>query len=135
MACHKDIYILPFAGGTTFVQTSHNFTSENFPSGYPSNRTTTWNFETEPNQRLLLRFRNISTERIFDLISVGDGSFPSNYSRLLRWSGEDRDQKLAVLSTENRLWVTLQADTSLNDSGFNATVERVSAERIQGSLL
>ncbi|KAJ8042986.1 Adhesion G protein-coupled receptor L3 [Holothuria leucospilota] len=118
-------------GGTVFVQTSHNFTSENFPSDYPSNRTTTWNFETVPNQRLLLRFLHISTERIFDVISVGDGSFPSSYSRLLRCSGKDRDQKLAVLSTGNRLWVTLQADTSLDESGFTAMVERVSAERIQ----
>ncbi|KAJ8042984.1 Adhesion G protein-coupled receptor L3 [Holothuria leucospilota] len=92
---------------------------------YLNNNTKVWNFTTEPGAKLLLSFSRISIERIFDYITVGEGTIPSSRREFLRWSGEQVEDELMYLSSGHEIWLTFRKDGSVDSSGFEGMVQKV----------
>lgn len=74
---------------------------------------------------MLLKFRVLVTEDIWDRVRVGSGNTTDRLSYALYWSGGQPESDVQFLSSDNTLWVTFDTDFSVTRSGFAASVEAV----------
>ncbi|KAJ8022850.1 Neurotrypsin [Holothuria leucospilota] len=107
-----------------FVDSVYNFTSPNFPGEYPNNLDARWHFSTFEGFQLLLKFQALVTETCCDGVKVGNGN-STDRQVALHWRGGPPESEVQFLSSGNALWMTLKTDSSVNATGFEATIEVV----------
>ncbi|KAG4066297.1 hypothetical protein HA402_000521 [Bradysia odoriphaga] len=107
--------------GGVFKTRSSSFTSPRYPNNYDSNMYCEWFLEVEDNHRLSLTFIDFSIEDgcIHDSVKIYNG-YEKTDDRLMATLCGNEIPKTIYNSTDNKMLVVMQTDSSIEYKGFRA---------------
>lgn len=119
-------YSLIFFTENITVSSSVEFQSMSYPKGYLPDYQYTWYFTTQKDSHLQLTFKNITTEKSHDHVTVGEGDDASR-GQLMSLSGSPDVNSIKVTSSGFQMWVRFSSDESHHGAGIAGSVQRIKA--------
>ncbi|XP_067400598.1 bone morphogenetic protein 1 isoform X4 [Emydura macquarii macquarii] len=121
----RKLYRCP-ACGETLQDSQGNFSSPEFPNGYPAHIHCVWRISVTPGEKIILNFTSMDLYRSqlcwYDYVEVRDG-----YWRKATKRGKFCGSKLPepIISTDSRLWIEFRSSSNWVGKGFFAVYEAI----------
>ncbi|XP_073181516.1 bone morphogenetic protein 1 isoform X6 [Lepidochelys kempii] len=121
----RKLYRCP-ACGETLQDSQGNFSSPEFPNGYPAHVHCIWRISVTPGEKIILNFTSLDLYRSrlcwYDYVEVRDG-FWRKATQRGRFCGNKLPEP--IISTDSRLWIEFRSSSNWVGKGFFAVYEAI----------
>ncbi|XP_075767006.1 bone morphogenetic protein 1 isoform X3 [Pelodiscus sinensis] len=121
----RKLYRCP-ACGETLQDSQGNFSSPEFPNGYPAHMHCIWRISVTPGEKIILNFTTMDLYRSrlcwYDYVEVRDG-FWRKATQRGRFCGNKLPEP--IISTDSRLWIEFRSSSNWVGKGFFAVYEAI----------
>ncbi|XP_070562740.1 uncharacterized protein [Ptychodera flava] len=104
-------------------------TSPNYPKDYDNNIYCEWTITAAENFVVIVYLGDLNTENEYDWLDIGEGSTPTDDSRVFHMSGLDRPIEYWH-SDSNQVWITFTSDYSNTAKGFYVWITAIAADEV-----
>ncbi|XP_044861504.1 bone morphogenetic protein 1 isoform X4 [Mauremys mutica] len=121
----RKLYRCPVCG-ETLQDSQGNFSSPEFPNGYPAHVHCVWRISVTPGEKIILNFTSLDLYRSrlcwYDYVEVRDG-FWRKAAQRGRFCGNKLPEP--IISTDSRLWIEFRSSSNWVGKGFFAVYEAI----------
>ncbi|KAM9165722.1 bone morphogenetic protein 1 isoform 1-T1 [Pangshura tecta] len=121
----RKLYRCPVCG-ETLQDSQGNFSSPEFPNGYPAHVHCVWRISVTPGEKIILNFTSLDLYRSrlcwYDYVEVRDG-FWRKATQRGRFCGNKLPEP--IISTDSRLWIEFRSSSNWVGKGFFAVYEAI----------
>ncbi|XP_074837804.1 bone morphogenetic protein 1 isoform X3 [Carettochelys insculpta] len=121
----RKLYRCPVCG-ETLQDSQGNFSSPEFPNGYPAHMHCVWRISVTPGEKIILNFTTLDLYRSrlcwYDYVEVRDG-FWRKATQRGRFCGNKLPEP--IISTDSRLWIEFRSSSNWVGKGFFAVYEAI----------